>query len=307
VREIELLAEQDGCTPPPSAPNERWDIAMATVAGRARKENQDACAAWRQGDLQLLITADGVGGCPDGRLAAWLAVRAAAQILSRCVCRGHLQRDPDTCLMAAFRYAANALFEQALDSGQLGVECLRTTLIMLVCTPAQYLYGYMGDGGIVLRRQGGLLEQLLVPQKADHLRPNVLAASLGPNPQGQPLLGHAERLPNDFLFVGSDGVFDRVEDDFFQTLAEAARDECDGNLAKLVDEALEQLAAARDEAGYICDDNMTLALVANSVPERRAENEVAQPVASDSDGDPGNEGEGQHAHAGSQGKQWADL
>lgn len=273
----------------PERPGRKWDAGLATTKGRVRRENQDAGMAWRQGDLQIAVVADGVGGLPHGHKAAWAAASAAAMALASCAGNGQLERDASACLRAVFRYAANALFEQARTCGLLGKDCLRTTLIVAVCTAREYLWGFIGDGGIVLRRADGTLERLMVPHKAEGMAPNVLAASLGPRPDGQAFFGRTDRRAGDLLFVGSDGVFDRVEPPFFGDLADAARNTYGGDLQALADDVLEQLGAARDQFGYVCDDNMTLALVATGDPGEY-EQDCAEPAGcAAGDVSPGNE------------------
>jgi serine/threonine protein phosphatase PrpC len=140
---------------------------------------------------------------------------------------------------------------------------LRTTLITVVCTPSGYHYGYIGDGGLWVRRRSGDLEKLLSPHKADALHPNILAASLGPAVHGSPEFGEAERREGDLLLVGTDGVFDRIEDSFAEDVAGLAAQMFSGNLQEAVEETLRQLASAQDKAGYLCEDNMTLVLIAD--------------------------------------------
>src|SRR5207302_4981508 len=66
---------------------------------------------------------------------------------------------------------------------------LRTTLIVVIAEAADVGYAYCGDGGACIVRTSGAVEHFLNPQKAGPDQPNVLAASVGPQMQGQPLLG----------------------------------------------------------------------------------------------------------------------
>jgi hypothetical protein len=90
--------------------------------------------------------------------------------------------------------------------------------------------------------------------------PNVLAGSLGPALQGEPGKGALLRLPGDLLICGTDGVMDRLGDDYPIRLHHAAM-QAQGDLQSVTDRLVEQMGSARDEYGYICDDNLTIALL----------------------------------------------
>jgi serine/threonine protein phosphatase PrpC len=240
-------------------------IGVLSIAGPVRKKNEDACIGWRQGDCEFVVVTDGLGGLAEGGTAARLAAAEAARVLSAAAGVGYVMREPQACIAAAFRYAANALFERAVIPTLLRNGGLRTTLIVVVSTPSDYHWGYMGDGGIWLRRQNGALEKLMTPQKGDAIRRNIVAASLGPVVQGQPQFGTTERKTGDLLLVGTDGVFDRVADSFAEDVAALAMLDFKGRLQQTVEETLRQLASAKDESGFVCDDNLTLALVSNGL------------------------------------------
>ncbi len=244
-------------------------IGFHTVTGPVRSENEDACLGGRQGDREILVAADGLGGLPGGGTAARIATIEAARVLSAAAGMGYLKTNPQACIEAAFRYASNALFERAMIPDYRGMNGLRTTLIIVVCEPAHYFWGYQSDGGIWIRRRNGSLEKLMIPQKASGCQQNILAASLGPDIQGRPRLGKTERKKGDLLFVGTDGVFDRVEDSFADDVAALAMRTFRGELQRTVEETLDQLASAQDKSGFLCDDNMTLALVSNGIEEVR--------------------------------------
>ncbi|MDP2897861.1 MAG: protein phosphatase 2C domain-containing protein [bacterium] len=254
------------------------EMGFQSITGPVRSKNEDACIAWSQGPYRIAVVADGLGGHPEGGTAAHLASLEAARTLSTAVGTGHFEINPQRCLAAAFRYASNTLYERAMVPGFRAKDGLRTTLITVVCTPSGYHYGYIGDGGLWVRRRSGDLEKLLSPHKADALHPNILAASLGPAVHGSPEFGEAERREGDLLFVGTDGVFDRIEDSFAEDVAGLAAQMFSGNLQEAVEETLRQLASAQDKAGYLCEDNMTLVLIADErdVPSAQTGSPVTQ-------------------------------
>jgi hypothetical protein len=99
--------------------------------------------------------------------------------------------------------------------------------------------------------------------------PNILAGSLGPITQGAPVCGTLSRLPGDLLVCGTDGVMDRLGDDFATQIWEAAV-KMEGKLQCITDRLVEQMSSARDEHGYICDDNLTIALMGDGVLDGKA-------------------------------------
>lgn len=92
----------------------------------------------------------------------------------------------------------------------------------------------------------------------------MLAASLGPAMQGEPVVGKMPRLPGDFLLVGTDGVFDRVDRSFSKDVLRGVIQH-NGDLQKVLELILYELAELQDAAGYICDDNMTLGLMCDGL------------------------------------------
>ena len=93
----------------------------------------------------------------------------------------------------------------------------------------------------------------------------------------------AGRCPGDVVFVGSDGVFDRIPDaaEFSASVVDAARDHFNGDLQRTVDEVARQLSEARDADGTpICDDNLTLVVAVpdNEAPPARATRPRKEPV-----------------------------
>ncbi|MBI4641459.1 MAG: hypothetical protein HY731_12240 [Candidatus Tectomicrobia bacterium] len=133
-------------------------------------------------------------------------------------------------------------------------------MIIVIGSQRAYGYAYIGDGGGCVIRASGIIEPFLVPQKADKEMMNVLSASLGPLMQGEPVFGTLLRVPGDLLLVGTDGIFDRIEESFPKDVLKGVI-HLKGDLQKVADQVLNELAEARDASGYICDDNMTLGLM----------------------------------------------
>lgn len=257
----------------PSAPDSRWTLGLTTAKGSVRSENQDCGICFVIGNYQVAIVADGLGGLPLGREASLQAVKAAAL---RVVIRSNQMsgRGALSCESLA-RDGLAAAFQRLTAIGRrlrLQHDALRSTLIVVVTDHDHIGYAYIGDGGICIFRHAGEIIHLLHPQKADIYTPNLLSASLGPTPHGEPVFGNVKRRRQDLIIVGSDGIFDHLEErpdqfplgtnQFVINLARGAL-ALDGDLQAVTDQALLQLAALKDESGYQFSDNLTLALIAD--------------------------------------------
>lgn len=131
---------------------------------------------------------------------------------------------------------------------------------MLIAEERDVAFCFIGDGGGCIMRTSGAVEHFLTPQKASPDQPNVLAASLGPQMEGEPVVGTIQRNPGDLILVGTDGIFDRVNDSFPKDVLRAAI-QCKGDLMKTAGLIVEELASTKDDLGYVCDDNLTLGIM----------------------------------------------
>lgn len=187
--------------------------ALTCMTGQ-RHENQDyVCSfelagnAKKHEPYQVMIVADGCGGHVGGRQASCMAVRFAGE----------------SVIKHADHLSANALIKRAMEDASAAVQAigtkhwreneLRTTLIMVIATPTTYHLAWIGDGGISLHRANGSWQELMSPHKGAYL--NVLDASLGPKQDGDFEYLEVIRQPGDHLYMGSDGIFDAVDHNFW--------------------------------------------------------------------------------------------
>lgn len=238
-------------------------IAVATTKGKVRLENQDFCLAFETKRFQFMVMADGLGGVLHGREAAQIAsVSAALSILKRlCINKKIMICDVEKAVRNSFEvasknldYIANMLAVKNPNQG------FRTTLIIILALPSHYIWGYIGDGGLVILRATGQEERLLIPQKADSQVSNILAASLGPAIEGTPMFGITTRHSGDLVLCGTDGIFDRIPPSFVQDVRRAII-EHNGDLEKVIHLILDELSESKDKFGYVCDDNMSLGII----------------------------------------------
>jgi serine/threonine protein phosphatase PrpC len=250
----------------PRAATRRWGAGVASITGPVRKENQDAAIVFEVESTAVLIVADGLGGLPHGQEAARVAVGAAA--LSAAEVLGGFPgptAHPELVAEQALLESAAALCRQARSSGWTETrDGFRSTLICVVATPTTYGFCYLGDGGGVVVRQTGAIDAFLVPQKADGIA-NVVAGSLGPVIHGTPVVGKLPRQGGDNLFIGTDGVFDRVPDGFAASVVRLLGSH-DGDAQAVASLVVSDFASAKDGSLFVCDDNMSIAILCTPAP-----------------------------------------
>jgi serine/threonine protein phosphatase PrpC len=209
----------------------------------------------------VIVVADGCGGMDHGQYASCVAASAAAAHLM--ILYGREPKCVPEPLAGAASAVRAASCQLAVEADKIGISDfsggMRTTLIVIVASRTDVGYAYIGDGGACVVRTSGEIVSFLEPQKADGMA-NVLAGSLGPDIQGHPITGCFPRRAGDLVLAGTDGVFDRVQEMFPADVVRLAAEKR-GDLTQVAQAILSELATAKDNLGYICDDNMTLALL----------------------------------------------
>ncbi|OVE73506.1 hypothetical protein BVX94_03700 [bacterium B17] len=245
-------------------PADSYDCALATSTGNVRQKNEDYGLCFTVSKTKVIIIGDGLGGLPYGAEASYLAVSAAAEYVSTALVKIKHPKDNNLQLIAeeAVQSASMRINEQA-NRAALN-EGLRSTLIVLIINGSSCGYAYIGDGGGVIVGSDKTIRNFLDPQKADKDISNILAASLGPEIEGQPISGIINLRPSDILLAGTDGVFDFVDKNFPFDIQRATV-KYRGDLQTMVTDVVSELAAAKDEDGWICSDNLTLAVAASGV------------------------------------------
>lgn len=247
----------------PIIPKWSWSLGYSTQTGNVRKENQDYVTCFRVENCDVLICADGLGGLPKGQQASYLAVFEAAKSIVQHLGSKHSWRPVplDKALKRALSQAHHILSAHGdklritdINGG------LRTTIIVVLARESEVHYGYIGDGSLDMLRTSGRLESLMTPQKHGQLL-NVLSASLGPQRQGDAVVGHVDRAPGDLLIISTDGIADRVDAPAFARDIMRAAIRNNGDLHAVAQQVVNELANSKDDHGYICDDNLTLALL----------------------------------------------
>jgi len=254
----------------PALSSESWGIGLATDKGFVRLENQDFGLIFKINGHDVLIVADGCGGLPHGQRAAYLAATSAAVSIVRAYGTAPRWYSPNVKDVAA-KAILDAAHPLAVQGDKLNITDirlgLRTTLIVVIGNKSEVGYAYIGDGGGCVVKATGEVNRFLDPQKANDFAMNVLAASLGPVMEGEPVTGLIKREAGDLLVVGTDGIFDRVDQGFPKDVLRGCI-EYNGDLQMTAERIVAELASFKDSAGYICDDNLTLGIMGDGTAPR---------------------------------------
>ena len=223
-----------------------------------RLKNEDRMGYCYTRSSAVLILADGMGGHPEGEVAAQLALQAISALFQK-------QAHPELldvpqflseALLTAHRHILRyAVSRDALDSP-------RTTIVVAVLQDGRVSWTHCGDSRLYLVREGALLtrskdhsllEQNLVrTPRASAPNRNVLFSCLGSPTKpvfrvaGPMTLHHADRI-----MLCSDGLWANVSED--DIVSELSTKPVNQAVPDLVEKALR-------EGGATCDNVTCLAL-----------------------------------------------
>jgi len=205
-------------------------------------------------DAALLVLADGMGGHPDGEVAAQYALRTVTDLFLQ-------QAQPEVPDVAAF--LSTSLLAAHREILRYGVsqhlrDCPRTTLVMALIQDGRVQWTHCGDSRFYLLRQGALLtrtiDHSLIEQNArrpsntrinERLNRNVLFTCLG-SPV-RPIFKIDGPIPlqdGDRIMLCSDGLWSALPEP--QILHELGRQPVGSAVPELVGSALRMAGAASD-------------------------------------------------------------
>ncbi|WP_198971106.1 PP2C family protein-serine/threonine phosphatase [Xylophilus sp. ASV27] len=185
-----------------------------------RELNEDRMGYCYTRQAGLFVLADGMGGHPEGEVAAQLALQTVSALFQRHAKPG--LADVPGFLADAVMAAHRQLMRYASSKGLL--DSPRTTLVVAVLQDRQATWVHCGDSRLYLVRNGSLVTRTrdhsyterqeltsFLPQQSNR---NVLFTCLG-SPT-RPLFDVSEPLPlhgGDRILLCSDGLWDMLSDD----------------------------------------------------------------------------------------------
>jgi PPM family protein phosphatase len=207
----------------------------ASDTGRVREHNEDTIGT--DGDIGLVVLADGMGGYKAGEVASGIAVRTVLTLVKDAVDREDLSwRDdvnglsrPGILLRDAIQRANKVIYQTART--QANCEGMGTTVVAGLFFDDKLTIAHVGDSRMY-RCRGGQLEQVTqdhsllqelvsrgfyTPEEAQRAAAkNYVTRALGVEPTVDVEITEIPALKDDVYLLCSDGLSDMVEDDDIQ-------------------------------------------------------------------------------------------
>ena len=227
-----------------------------------RKTNEDRMGYCYTRESGLFVLADGMGGHPEGEVAAQLALQIISALYQKEA--RPMVRDPAEFLAAALLAAHHQILRYATEKGMLDTP--RTTLVAAVLQGTGATWVHCGDSRLYLVRDGELLmrtrDHSYLEQhgavKSEHINRNILFTCLGsPTKPVFDITGPLTLLQGDKLLLCSDGLWGSLSDT-----------EIVGQLVgKCVSEAVPELVESALRAGGEHSDNVTVLAMEWETPD----------------------------------------
>ena len=208
------------------------DFAELTDTGRVREHNEDAIGS--DGDIGLMVLADGMGGYNAGEVASGIAVQIVSELATEAAAREDRDDiDPHSGLMRQSIilrdavYRANKIIYQTAQS-QTHCEGMGTTIVACMFYDNKVSIAHVGDSRAYRLREGqfeqvtldhSLLQELVdrgfysAEEAQRSTNRNYVTRALGVEPTVEVEVHEHEVLPGDFYLLCSDGLPDMVEDE----------------------------------------------------------------------------------------------
>ena len=187
-----------------------------------RENNEDRMGYCYTRESGLFVLADGMGGHPEGEVAAQLALQTISAMYQSEA--SPLIKDPARFLSAAVTAAHHQIIRYASEKGMLDTP--RTTLVACILQGAGATWVHCGDSRLYVVRDGALLtrtrdhsymEQHRSQQnflQTDRINRNILYTCLGsPTKPVFDIAGPVVLQHGDKLMLCSDGLWDSLSDD----------------------------------------------------------------------------------------------
>lgn len=198
------------------------DFTLSVLTRRGgRSKNEDRADHTRTDSSALFILADGMGGHPDGEVAAEIAVRTAIELFHK-EARSSTLADPSLFLSSALRTAHHRIIRYGTEQGLIDVP--RTTAVACVVQQNKLWWANCGDSRLYLVRNGVIKlctkDHSYVNRaghsadaKRDAVSRNMLYTCLGSlSLPVIDVMGPYDLRPGDRVIECSDGLWGAVDD-----------------------------------------------------------------------------------------------
>lgn len=229
---------------------------ISRQGGRERNEDRMGYAYTRESGLFVL--ADGMGGHPEGAMAAQLALQTFSAYFQKAA--NPLVKEVPEFLSSATMAAHHQIIRYASEKGMLDTP--RTTLVAAVMERNHIHWVHCGDSRLYIVRDGAVLtrtrdhsymeQQAHLGRNTQHINRNILFTCLGsPAKPVFDLSGPLQLQQGDRVMLCSDGLWGTVSDE--DVVNELSRATLDQSVPELVEMALKR-------GGARCDNVTVLAM-----------------------------------------------
>lgn len=220
-----------------------------------REKNEDRMGYCYTRESGLFVLADGMGGHPQGEVAAQIALQTVAALYQR-------QAKPQVAnvhefLSNALLAAHHQILRYASDKAM--IDAPRTTLVVAMVQNGNASWVHCGDSRLYLVRAGQLLtrtrdhsylELPQVPKELENVNRNVLFSCLG-SPT-RPIYDASGPVPlkqGDRLLLCSDGLWGTLSDE--EITSELGRNRVSESVPELVEAALRKAGSSSDNVTVV--------------------------------------------------------
>lgn len=229
---------------------------ISRQGGRERNEDRMGYAYTR--DSGLIVLADGMGGHPEGAMAAQLALQTISAYFQKTA--NPMVGQVPAFLSSALMAAHHQIIRYAAEKGMLDTP--RTTLVAAVLERGYLHWVHCGDSRLYVVRDGELLtrtrdhsymeQQTHRGQDTSNVNRNILFTCVGsPSKPVFDLSGPLQLQHGDRVLLCSDGLWGTVKD--VEIVSELATQSLEQAVPELVEMALKR-------GGARCDNVTVLAL-----------------------------------------------
>ena len=220
-----------------------------------REKNEDRMGYCYTRESGLFVLADGMGGHPEGEVAAQIALQTVASMFQR-QARPQLP-DVQEFLSASLLAAHHQILRYASDKGM--IDSPRTTLVVAVVQAGNAHWIHCGDSRLYMVRSGQLLtrtrdhsymELRNVPVALERINRNVLFTCLGsPTKPIYDMTGPVLLEQGDRLLLCSDGLWGTLSDEDISR--QLGADSVSQSVPELVEQALRKAGDSSDNVTVV--------------------------------------------------------
>ena len=229
-----------------------------------REKNEDRMGYCYTRESGLFVLADGMGGHPEGEVAAQLALQTISALYQKEA--RPVIKSPGEFLSSALMAAHHQIVRYASEKGMLDTP--RTTLVACILQDEGATWVHCGDSRLYVVRDAGLLtrtrdhyyleQQNAVAARVEHINRNILFTCLGsPTKPVFDITGPVTLQQGDKVLLCSDGLWGSFSDD--EIVSHLA--------AKGVSDAVPDLVERALRAGGEHSDNVTVLAMEWETPD----------------------------------------